>query len=67
MRASAFPPDVPLTVITALRGKDPRIHIAMQERLAKLSALGRHVVTDSTGHFVQLERPQLVTDAIRQF
>jgi pimeloyl-ACP methyl ester carboxylesterase len=65
VRAAKFPPDVPLTVITALRGKDPRIHIAMQERLARLSPVGRHVVTDSKGHFVQLERPQLVLDAIR--
>lgn len=63
--AEAFPSNVPLVVVTASRGADPRIHIRMQERLARLSPLGRLVVSDSKGHFVHVDRPKLVLDAIR--
>jgi pimeloyl-ACP methyl ester carboxylesterase len=64
VRAAAFPPDVPLIVITASRGADPSVRIRMQQRLAQLSPLGRQVVSDSKGHFVYIERPKLVLDAI---
>lgn len=36
VRAAKFPPELPLTVISATRGKDPGEYLAMQERLARL-------------------------------
>jgi pimeloyl-ACP methyl ester carboxylesterase len=66
VRATRFPPELPLIVISATRGKDPKAHFAMQDRLARLSPTGRHLVSDGSNHFVQMERPQLVLDAIRE-
>jgi len=36
-----------------------------QEELAALSTRSRHIVVKDSGHFIQLEKPQVVIDAIR--
>jgi pimeloyl-ACP methyl ester carboxylesterase len=38
----------------------------LQAELAGLSSRGRLVVAHDSGHYIQLERPQLVIDAIRE-
>ncbi len=38
----------------------------MQAELATLSANGRQVIAEQSGHFIQLEQPELVIDAIRE-
>ncbi|MGH2572232.1 MAG: alpha/beta fold hydrolase [Actinomycetota bacterium] len=52
--------DLPLVVVTAEEGGDPRFG----ERVAALSRVGRHVVAEGSGHYVQYDRPQLIVDAI---
>lgn len=38
----------------------------MQEELAALSTRGQWIVVEDSGHFIQLEKPQVVIDAIRE-
>jgi hypothetical protein len=38
----------------------------LQAELAALSSRGRLVVAQDSGHYIQLERPRLVTDAIAE-
>jgi pimeloyl-ACP methyl ester carboxylesterase len=38
----------------------------MREELAALSTRGRWIVVEDTGHFIQLDKPQVVIDAIRE-
>jgi pimeloyl-ACP methyl ester carboxylesterase len=37
----------------------------MQEELAQLSTKGRQVIAKNSGHYIQLDRPDLVIDAVR--
>jgi pimeloyl-ACP methyl ester carboxylesterase len=38
----------------------------MQEELGRLSTSGRRVVAKNSGHYIQLDRPDLVVDAVRR-
>lgn len=39
---------------------------AMQSELAELSTNSKQVIAEQSGHFIQLQQPQLVIDAIRE-
>ncbi|HEY6983883.1 alpha/beta hydrolase [Reyranella sp.] len=64
-------PDVPLTVIAAtdhgpyFREWEPTL-MRLQQQLATLSARGTLIVAEGSGHDVQLDRPQIVIDAVRR-
>jgi pimeloyl-ACP methyl ester carboxylesterase len=67
--------DVPLVVLShgqpmAMPGLAPEVNQAnerlWQDLQAELSSRGRLVVAQDSGHNIQLERPQLVTDAIAE-
>jgi pimeloyl-ACP methyl ester carboxylesterase len=53
-----FPPDWPVAALE-------EAFQASQDRLAGLVPDGRHVIATNSGHYIQLEEPQLVIDAIR--
>ena len=38
----------------------------MQDDLTALSTRGKHIVVEDTGHFIQLDQPQVVIDAIHE-
>jgi pimeloyl-ACP methyl ester carboxylesterase len=38
----------------------------MQDELAALSTRGKRIVVEDSGHFIQLDKPQVVIDAIRE-
>jgi pimeloyl-ACP methyl ester carboxylesterase len=38
----------------------------MQNELAQLSTRGRHIIAKNSGHYIQLDRPDIVVDAVRQ-
>jgi pimeloyl-ACP methyl ester carboxylesterase len=68
--APAFPP-IPLVVVTGGR-RMPLVpksafqsHVDNQRELVDLSPLGRQVIGRSSGHFPQLDQPELVIEAIR--
>lgn len=66
----------PLVVLTSARPQttatpevDSRLSevwIEMQKDLAKLSTNSRHTVTDRSGHYIHVEEPALVVEAVRE-
>ena len=56
--------DLPLVVITASNPTAERLRD--QEQVAGLSRRGRHIVAQTGGHWVQLDEPALVVNAIRE-
>jgi pimeloyl-ACP methyl ester carboxylesterase len=68
LRDSALFPDVPLQVITALgdvRGDGQDWERAHAD-LAALSPRGRQTVLPRTGHLVQIDRPEVVAEAVKR-
>ncbi|HXT68732.1 MAG TPA: alpha/beta hydrolase [Vicinamibacterales bacterium] len=59
----ALPPGVPLVVITA--ATQSAAYRAEHERMAARSTRGRHLVARGSGHWVHLDEPELVIEAIR--
>jgi pimeloyl-ACP methyl ester carboxylesterase len=56
--------DRPLIVISGEANSDAG-QLARQARLAARSRRGRHLVAERSGHWIPLDRPDLVADAIR--
>ena len=56
--------DLPLVTISSTDPGDYRLR--QQEALARLSHRGRHVVASNSGHWIPLDQPQVVIDAIRE-
>jgi pimeloyl-ACP methyl ester carboxylesterase len=55
--------DLPLVTISSTDPGDYRLR--QQDALARLSTRGRHIVARQSGHWVPLDEPQTVIDAIR--
>jgi len=55
--------NIPLTVISAQRNS-PKV-IEAHRRTAEASSQGVHVIAEDSGHWVHLDRPDIVLDAIR--
>lgn len=72
--------DIPLVVLTRGRGKwsagpgvsaeDAAQHNTaedeMQAELATLSPQGKHIIAEESGHYIQVDQPELVIEAIRE-
>lgn len=43
-----------------------RMYATTQEELRRLTPSARHVVATGSGHYIQLDRPRLVTAAVRR-
>jgi pimeloyl-ACP methyl ester carboxylesterase len=56
--------DLPLIVLSSSNPEPSRIFD--QERLAALSSRGRHIVASRSGHWIPLEEPELVIQAIHE-
>ncbi|HXW05981.1 MAG TPA: alpha/beta hydrolase, partial [Vicinamibacterales bacterium] len=56
--------DLPLATISSTDPGDYRL--AQQEALARLSTRGRHLVASASGHWIPLDQPQVVIDAVRE-
>jgi pimeloyl-ACP methyl ester carboxylesterase len=54
--------DLPLTVISSASADERRL--AFDRALAQQSRRGRHVIAPDCGHWVPLDNPQAVIDAI---
>jgi pimeloyl-ACP methyl ester carboxylesterase len=65
-RADARPPlgDIPLVVISAANCSEE--HVQRQRGLASLSSRGTHLRAATGGHWIHLDEPSLVLDAIRR-
>lgn len=56
--------NLPLWVIST--GTTPASRLVGHRRTASLSAHGRHILADRSGHWVQLDQPELLLNTIRQ-
>jgi pimeloyl-ACP methyl ester carboxylesterase len=56
--------DLPLVTISSTNPGEYRLR--QQESLARLSTRGRHIVASNSGHWIPLEEPQIVIDAIAE-
>ena len=56
--------DLPLVVLSASNPSAERL--ADQEAAARLSLSGKHLIASNSGHWIQLDQPELVIHAIRQ-
>jgi pimeloyl-ACP methyl ester carboxylesterase len=56
--------DLPLVTISSTDPGDYRLR--QQDALARLSHRGRHLVASNSGHWIPLDQPQVVIDAIRE-
>jgi pimeloyl-ACP methyl ester carboxylesterase len=54
--------DLPLVTISSTN--PPADRLARQEAVARLSTRGRHVIASDSGHWIPLDQPQVVIDAI---
>lgn len=58
------PPNLPVTILSA--GTATPSEIAERNRLIEGNPRGRHIVVEDAGHWLQLERPQVVVSAVRE-
>ena len=56
--------DMPLVVLSA--GDATTAKTMEQEAVARLSSNGKIIVAPNSGHWIQLDQPQVVIDAIRE-
>jgi pimeloyl-ACP methyl ester carboxylesterase len=54
--------DLPLVTISSTDPGDYRLR--QQEALARLSTRGRHIIASNSGHWIPLDQPEVVIDAI---
>lgn len=57
--------DLPVTVISGERNSDAG-QLSRQARLAAHSRRGTHIVAQGSGHWIPLERPDVVIEAVRE-
>jgi pimeloyl-ACP methyl ester carboxylesterase len=55
--------DLPLVTISSTDPGDYRLN--QQDALARLSTRGRHIIASNSGHWIQLDEPELVISVIR--
>ena len=56
--------DLPLITISSTDPGDYRVR--QQNAVAKLSTRGRHIMASNSGHWVPLDQPQVVIEAVRE-
>jgi pimeloyl-ACP methyl ester carboxylesterase len=62
--AAMVPPaHIPVVVISGAH--QPSSELAAHERLAAASPGGRHLVANRSGHWILLDEPDLIVDAVR--
>ncbi|GIF66259.1 hydrolase or acyltransferase of alpha/beta superfamily protein [Asanoa ishikariensis] len=67
-RAANPPADVPMTVLTATRGKLPVLQVRAAELAEETAAAypqGQHIVVDDAGHYIHHDQPAAAAAAIK--
>jgi pimeloyl-ACP methyl ester carboxylesterase len=62
--AAVAPPDLPIVVLSAGNTRPERRR--EQEAIAQQFTDGKHAVIEDSGHWIQLDKPEAVLDAIRE-
>jgi pimeloyl-ACP methyl ester carboxylesterase len=63
-RAMGEPEGVPITILSAANSTPEQLR--ERDELVCRSPRGRHIVATKSGHWIQLDEPELVADAIRE-
>jgi pimeloyl-ACP methyl ester carboxylesterase len=66
-RSQGVWPEVPIVLLTATKGRpeeSTKLVTAIQDEVTK-AANGRHLIVPDSGHYIHLDRPDLVIDTIR--
>jgi len=66
-RSTATWPEVPTIILTATKGRPERFVapvVAIQEQVAR-AANAQHIVVSDSGHYIHVDRPDLVTRLVR--
>jgi pimeloyl-ACP methyl ester carboxylesterase len=79
VRAARWHTDIPLVVLShgifnpgdyyglpAMAAQGEKLRLEMQEALARLSSLSKHIIAEKSGHNIQRDQPELVIDSVRQ-
>ena len=72
LQAAGPLPSIPLVVVAArpnwaIAGcPDDAVRTELQAKLSRLSPRARHVIAERSSHFIQLDRPDVVTAAVRE-
>jgi len=56
--------DLPLVTISSTNPGEYRLR--QQDRLAQLSTRGRHLMASNSGHWIPLDQPAVVIDAVKE-
>jgi pimeloyl-ACP methyl ester carboxylesterase len=56
--------DLPLTTISSTNPGEYRLR--QQDRLAQLSTRGRHIMASNSGHWIPLDQPEVVIEAVKE-
>ena len=78
VRAAHWHSDIPLIVIThgvanaadygipSMVAKGEELRLEMQKALARLSSRSKHIIAERSGHYIQMDQPEIVVDSVRQ-
>ncbi len=58
------PAEIPITVLSAANATPQQLE--EREALARRSPHGQHIIARKSGHWIQLDEPELVVKAIRE-
>ncbi len=61
-----YPPAIQSQLTMERWQQEADIYNEMQDELAALSTRGERIIVEDSGHFIQLDQPQVVIDAIRE-
>ncbi|HEX5227654.1 MAG TPA: hypothetical protein VFW44_08080, partial [Bryobacteraceae bacterium] len=61
--ALEIPASIPVTVLSAAKSTPEQLQ--EREEIARRSPRGRHIIARKSGHWIQLDEPELVVEAIK--
>lgn len=64
LQASAIPAQVPVTVLSGAH--QPEVRLQEHAAIVARSAHGRHVMAPKSAHWIHLDQPELVAEAVRE-
>jgi pimeloyl-ACP methyl ester carboxylesterase len=56
-----------LSLIVVSAEQATESEVSEHRKLASLSSMGKHVIAERSGHWVQLDRPDLVVSSLQRF
>jgi len=59
-----FPAQIPVTVLSG--SHQPPVRLAEHKAIAEHSVCGRHIIAEKSRHWIHLDQPELVVDAVKE-